>query len=75
MTDELATFLVEGAAFSDRHEATLGARVATTGGVFWGLLRAIAECPDCPGVFRRPLDDDWGRLGCPQCLNVWVRAG
>lgn len=37
----------------------------------WGLLRAVAECPACPGVFRTS-PDHWHTLICPQCRGVWV---
>ena len=51
-----------------------------SGMLLWGLLRAIAECPRCPGVFRNPYHaggtpgtmDDWGEyLVCPKCGGVW----
>ena len=38
----------------------------------WGLLRAVAECPECPGVFRCPTDTAWTHLDCPHCGGRWT---
>lgn len=43
------------------------------GRLAWGLLRALYECPDCPGHFRVPLNDEEGALACPNCRAVWRR--
>ena len=43
----------------------------SVGGLCYGLLRALAECPDCPGVFRVS-PDGWHTLVCRQCGGVWV---
>ncbi len=57
--------------------------VAVTGLAF-GMLRAIMECPNCPGTFRVPITEDgridrdprseWLRIGCPHCHMTWTRA-
>jgi hypothetical protein len=60
----------EAKAFAARHP-DLNAAQQATGMLTWGLLRALAECPDCPGVFRVS-PDDWHTLVCPQCRGVWV---
>ncbi len=65
------TFTDEAMGFLDRHPA-LDAQQQSFGGVVWGFMRAIAECPDCPGKFRVPLDDDWHQLYCTSCEHVWV---
>lgn len=43
------------------------------GGLLWGFMRAIAECPACgPGVYRHPVDgNSWDLLACPKCGGVW----
>ena len=68
MTDSVQTFLKEGQAFLKRHPD-----MPEVGGWAWGLLRAVAECPNCPGHFRVPLDKSWKTLVCPNCHGVWVR--
>ena len=68
MTNSVDTFLQEGKAFAERHPDT-----PEIGGWAWGLLRAVMECPNCPGHFRVPLDKDWKRIACPNCKNVWER--
>ena len=60
------TFLREGQAFQKRHP-----NMPEVGSWAWGLLRAFAECPNCPGHFRVPLDPQWNRLVCPNCKTVW----
>jgi len=75
------TVIDEGKDFIDRHPELQGVRLdfggerkvdaADMGGLLWGLLRAVAECPSCPGVFRVPLDEEWNRLICPNCKRVW----
>jgi len=71
MTDLHAVNVVcdEGHAFIARHD-DLNETQRATGGLLWGLMRAIAECPDCPGVFRAS-PDHWQTLVCPQCRGVW----
>ena len=65
------TVVTEGQAFGRRHpDLPEAAQVA--GMLAWGLLRAVAECPDCPGVFRLPSDADWTHLDCPQCRGRWT---
>ncbi len=54
-------------AFDQRHQGEY-----MVGGLVWGLMRAVAECPRCPGVFRVPLDgNSWDELRCPACGGVW----
>lgn len=76
MSDHVRTFLTEGQAFVQAHREEVGNdSVVEFGGWVWGLMRAIAECPNCPGVFRVPTDDDWTYLVCPQCKGVWAHKG
>jgi len=42
------------------------------GSITWGFMRAIAECPNCPGVFRIPDNENWDHLYCPSCNTVWT---
>jgi hypothetical protein len=65
------TFTDEALAFTDRHR-DLNPGQAGIGGMVWGFMRAIAECPDCPGTFRIPLDEEWHELACPKCHGVWT---
>ena len=71
--DAVGTMVTEGQDFYQRHAATLGDTAATWGGMLWGLMRAIAACPPCPGVYRVPQDDAWQTLICPRCHGVWVK--
>lgn len=66
----VGTLIDEGEKFIDKSGLT-GATV-TWGGMVWGLMRAIAECPNCPGRFRTPLDPDWHRLHCANCGYTWT---
>jgi hypothetical protein len=66
-TDTLRTVMEEAAAFNTRHNCLF------LGGLIWGLWRAWAECPDCPGSFRVPLDEDRIYWTCPNCRKVWQR--
>lgn len=64
------TFVDEANSFIERNN--LEGQQATFGGLWWGMLRAVMECPDCPGVFRIPVEgDDIGVIYCPSCKNVW----
>lgn len=66
------TMCDEGSAFCKRHPG-LSETQATWGALTWGLLRAIYECPDCPGHYRRPLEgmrEDI--IICPHCGRVWI---
>ena len=60
----------EANAFAARHPDLHGTEALPSGMLVWGLLRAIAECPACPGVFRTS-PDHWQTLICPQCHGVW----
>jgi len=79
MTDPVKTVVDEANAFMDRHADRVppGSPALTIGGLTWGLMRAIAECPTCPGVFRAPaghrlgFPHDWDALRCPSCELVW----
>lgn len=73
MSDPVDTFVTEALAFDRRHPELNDAQ-ANLGGLAWGLMRALAACPDCPGVFRRPLDAGWRRLACPRCGGVWEQS-
>jgi hypothetical protein len=66
------TFVDEALAFIRRHK--LEGQQATMGGLAWGALRALAECPNCPGTFRIPLDADWSVLFCGKCQAFWYSA-
>lgn len=71
-TDLTLTHIVcdEAKAFDARHPELPDA-ARSLGMLAWGLLRAIASCPDCgPGVFRTS-PDNWHTLVCPQCHGVW----
>ena len=59
----------EARAFRARHPL-LNATQQSLGMLTFGLLRAVAECPDCPDVFRVS-PDDWQTLICPGCHGVW----
>lgn len=74
------TFIDEALAFTERHR-DLDPQQHSFGGLVWGMLRAIAECPNDPGVFRVPVDADgkqlgplanWAYLACPKCGGVWA---
>jgi hypothetical protein len=69
--DDVATVTREGLAFVERHQ--LNEVQKAIGGLAWGLTRAILECPDHPGQFRRPLDREWIRLVCPVDGTTWDR--
>ena len=60
----------EGTAFLHRHPE-LNDTHKSVGGLLYGFLRAVAECPDCPGVFRVS-PDGWQTLVCRQCGGVWT---
>lgn len=76
------TFTNEALAFTERHGEQLGPVAATFGGLTFGAMKAIAECPNCPGHFRVPYDAEgrlawpvgngnWKYLRCPECKGVW----
>lgn len=73
------TFIDEAIGFTKRHPDLDGQQQAF-GGSLMGFMKAIAECPDCPGVFRIPFDSDWKPnafgewkyLGCPKCEKFWT---
>lgn len=69
MTATLDTFMDGWGGFNERHPEMADNPL---GGMTWGFMRAIAECPECPGVFRVPVNGkDWDVLGCPRCGGVW----
>ena len=65
------TFANEAKDFMDKHKDLTESKMVL-GGVAWGFLRALAECPDCPGVYRIPDNEEWDHLYCPSCKNVWT---
>ena len=77
--DSVKTFVDEAQAFVRRNEDALGRDTAASsfGGLTWGFMRAIAECPNCPGVFRTPcgsangFESDFDLLVCPACKGAW----
>ena len=60
-----------GGRFYSSHQ-DLGHVAASWGGMLMGAMRAILECPDHPGKFRIPQDDNWDVIVCPEC-GVWTR--
>lgn len=69
--EHVDTVCDEAKAFMARHP-DLSQTAQATGGLIWGLLRALAQCPDCgPGVYRWS-PDQWHTLLCPQCGGVWI---
>jgi hypothetical protein len=80
--DPLETALREGRALLDKAAAEAPQAQADSvrhyGQPFalgWGMLRAIYECPDCPGSFRVPLKADPNTIVCPNCCGVWEYVG
>jgi len=69
--NKVRTFVDEGIQFTKSHPE-LNDVQANSGAVTWGFMRALAECPDCPGVFRIPDNEDWDHLYCPSCQGVWT---
>ena len=80
-SQEVDTFINEAHSFLDRNPQ-LDSPQQTRGGMTFGYLRAISECPDCPGHFRVPYDSeghvawpvgkgDWVYLRCSECKGVW----
>lgn len=75
------TFVTESASFLKRHPG-LDDVQKSFGGLTWGLMRAVAECPNCPGHYRVPITADgqidhsgaWDRLACSHCRHVWTLA-
>ncbi len=79
MSDSVKTFTDEALGFIDRNPALNNVQ-QTFGGLLFGSMRALAECPVCPGHFRIPLDEDgtpnafgsWTYLVCQNCQNTWT---
>ncbi len=67
----LETFSREGNAFIERHKDDLPPAGLSLGGLFWGMYRAVMECPNCPGHFRVPLDPEGQELYSPCCGAHW----
>lgn len=65
----LDTFSREGNAFIQRHP-DLPDTAKSLGGLTWGILRAVLECPNCPGNFRVPQDQE-GRVLYSPCCGTW----
>lgn len=81
MADPMKTFCDEARGFHDRNRDELdrtGEFPKVAGMVTWGLMRALAECPGCPGIFRTPIGSAFGCasafdvLRCPNCTKVWA---
>src|SRR5690349_18578886 len=76
--DHAETVVREGRAFLDRHPDIADGPAATLGGLTWGILRAVMECDNCPGVYRVPISGGAGgydAITCPSCGGVWVYRG
>lgn len=79
MIDSVKTFTEEGQGFIDRNPG-LNKTQQAFGGVLFASMRALAECPKCPGHFRIPMDEDgtpnafgsWTYLVCPNCQTMWT---
>jgi hypothetical protein len=71
--ESLETFSREGNAFVSRHPEFNDAQ-ATYGGLIWGFMRAIMECPNCPGHYRIPRDKEYKTLYSPCCGAYWDSA-
>lgn len=71
--DSVNTFFDYGNEFAVKHRDELGETAATWGGIVIGFMRAILECPDCPGHFRIPQDDNWDKLYCRNCKQWWFK--
>ena len=68
-SEAIDTFMDAWADFDHRHPEY---KDNPLGGMTWGFMRAIAECPRCPGVFRVPVDgSNWDLLRCPACGGLW----
>ena len=65
------TVIDEGNDFAARHPDLSGA-AASTGSLVWGMLRALYECPDCPGKYRVPTKADANVIVCTSCGGVWT---
>ena len=67
------TMVDEGRKFAEEH-SELNETQAAWGAVVWGLLRALYECPNCPGYFRVPRMTTVGVevLWCARCGGQWV---
>ena len=74
MTDlySVETVCNEGNRFVQEHH--LEGAAASLGALTWGLLRALYECPACPGEFREPRMSTIGIevLWCPRCKGQWI---
>lgn len=77
---ETHTFIDTALAFSERHPKIKDTPQGALGAALFGMMKALAECPECPGAFRIPHDSDWTPnllgewkyLACPQCQRVWT---
>lgn len=77
----VATFVDQSKDFLSRHP-DLNDVQKSFGGLTWGLMRAVAECPNCPGHYRVPITEEgkidqsgeWHRLACSQCRHIWTLA-
>jgi len=65
------TVVDEGNAFNARHP-DLNNTQASLGGLVWGMMRALYECPTCPGKYRVPTVADPNVIVCTNCGGVWT---
>ena len=80
MQDEIGvnTFVNEAISFQSRNK-DLSEFHSAVGATLFGFMKALSECPECPGHFRIPYDTDgtpnafgeWKYLYCPHCKNMW----
>lgn len=72
MTDQHTdAFLEEAESFIADHP-DLSEWQAAVGGTIWGLLRALMECPNCPGHFRVPLRPEEERADLIRQLGILI---
>lgn len=62
----------EAGAFLERHPEVGNYPFGTASAVAFGMLRAIAECPRCPGTFRVPTVEPPDGWYCHRCEGLWV---
>ena len=66
------TFVDEAQGFINRNNLNDSPVAATLGGMFWGMLRAVVECPNCPGHYRTPVMVEGEEYcHCANCDGWW----
>lgn len=81
MTEDLHSVGVvvdEGNAFVARMPEDLrnNSWATSIGSLTYGIMRALAECPNCRGHFRVPCkgyEDTWEYMACTNCGGIWQR--